>query len=84
MNDKTLNNFKLGIFVMAGLLFLIVLLYMIGKNRNMFGFNYVIKARFENVQGLKTELNPVSRSLFRGTTGLAGRMNVLLKGYGFI
>jgi hypothetical protein len=38
----------------------------------------------QDVQGLKTELNPVSRSLFRGTTGLAGRMNVLLKGYGFI
>ena len=30
---------------------------MIGKNRNMFGFNYVIKARFENVQGLKTGNN---------------------------
>ena len=38
----------------------------------------------QDVQGLKTELNPVSRALFRGTTGLAGRMNVLLKGYGFI
>lgn len=38
----------------------------------------------QDVQGLKTELNPVSRTLFRGTTGLAGRMNVLLKGYGFI
>lgn len=38
----------------------------------------------QDVQGLKTELNPVSRQLFRGTTGLAGRMNVLLKGYGFI
>ena len=38
----------------------------------------------QDVQGLKTELNPVSRALFRGTTGLAGRMNVFLKGYGFI
>jgi hypothetical protein len=38
----------------------------------------------QDVQGLKTELNPVSRTLFRSTTGLANRMNVLLKGYGFI
>ena len=38
----------------------------------------------QDVQGLKTDLNPISRELFRGTTGLAGRMNVLLKGYGFI
>ena len=30
------------------------------------------------------ELNPISKALFRGTTGLAGRMNVFLKGYGFI
>jgi len=38
----------------------------------------------QDVQGLKTDLNPVSRTLFRGTTGLANRMNVLLKGYGLI
>ena len=38
----------------------------------------------QDVEGLKTELNPISRTLFRGTTGLANRMNVLLKGYGFI
>lgn len=38
----------------------------------------------QDVEGLKTELNPISRTLFRGATGLAGRMNVLLKGYGFI
>jgi len=38
----------------------------------------------QDVQGLKTELNPISKALFRGTTGLAGRMNVFLKGYGFI
>lgn len=57
MKETTLNNFKLGIFVLAGLSFLIALLYMIGKNRNLFGFNYVIKARFENVQGLKVGNN---------------------------
>jgi len=52
MEKKVINNIKLGIFVLGGLLFLIILLYMIGKNRSMFGNTYVLKARFENVQGL--------------------------------
>ena len=37
---------------MGGLLFLVLLLYMIGANRNLFGATFVLKARFENVQGL--------------------------------
>lgn len=38
--------------MLGGLLFLVLLLYMIGKNRNLFGSTYVLKARFEHVQGL--------------------------------
>lgn len=52
MQTKTLNNAKLGLFVLLGLLFLVVLLYLIGKNQNLFGDTYELKARFENVQGL--------------------------------
>ncbi|HSN59448.1 MAG TPA: MlaD family protein [Ferruginibacter sp.] len=52
MKNRRINNVKLGAFVMAGLVFLILLLYLIGKNSNMFGNTYVLKARFENVQGL--------------------------------
>jgi phospholipid/cholesterol/gamma-HCH transport system substrate-binding protein len=52
-----INNIKLGIFVLAGLLFLVLLLYMIGKNRNLFGATYELKARFDNVQGLVTGSN---------------------------
>ncbi|MDP1812154.1 MAG: MlaD family protein [Sediminibacterium sp.] len=52
MEKKTIDNIKLGIFVSAGLLFLVVLLYMIGKNMSLFGDTYVLKARFENAQGL--------------------------------
>lgn len=51
------NNLKLGIFVMAGLVFLILLLYMIGKKRYLFGSHYLLKAKFENVQGLKSGHN---------------------------
>lgn len=52
MRPQTLNNAKLGLFILSGLLFLVVLLYLIGKNQNLFGDTYELKARFENVQGL--------------------------------
>jgi phospholipid/cholesterol/gamma-HCH transport system substrate-binding protein len=52
MANRSINNAKLGTIVLAGLLFLVLLLYMIGKNRNLFGDTYVLKARFENIQGL--------------------------------
>ena len=52
MANKTINNFRLGLFVVAGLLFLIVSLYMIGKDQNLFGRNIELKARFSNAQGL--------------------------------
>lgn len=49
---KSFSNLKLGAFVLAGLTFLIVLLYMIGKNKNLFGSTFILKAHFGNVQGL--------------------------------
>ena len=52
MAKRSINSLKLGAFVLAGLLFLVLLLYMIGKNRNLFGSTYVLKARFQNAQGL--------------------------------
>lgn len=52
MPKQIINSVKLGLFVLAGLVFLVVLLYMIGRNRNLFGNTYMLKTRFENVQGL--------------------------------
>lgn len=52
MAKKIINSVKLGAFVLAGLIFLVVMLYMIGKNQNLFGDTYKLKARFENIQGL--------------------------------
>jgi phospholipid/cholesterol/gamma-HCH transport system substrate-binding protein len=52
MTKRVINNVKLGLFVLGGLLFLVILLYMIGKNRSLFGDTYILKARFENAQGL--------------------------------
>lgn len=49
---KTRDYIKLGVFVITGLTFLILLLYMIGKNRNLFDKTITINTRFENVHGL--------------------------------
>ncbi len=52
MKQRKINNAKLGVFVLASLLFLVLLLYMIGKNKHLFGDTYTLKANFENIQGL--------------------------------
>lgn len=52
MKKNSFNNVKLGGFVLAGLVFLVLLLYMIGRNQHLFGDTYVLKARFGNIQGL--------------------------------
>jgi len=67
MAKRTINNVKLGAFVLSGLFCLILILYLIGKNRNMFGSNYILKARFENVQGLKAGNNVRYAGIDAGT-----------------
>lgn len=52
MKHKTIDNTKLGIFVIAGILFLVFTLYMIGKNRNLFGRTFILHAAVTNVSGL--------------------------------
>jgi phospholipid/cholesterol/gamma-HCH transport system substrate-binding protein len=52
MAHKTIDNVKLGIFVLAGLVMLIFALYMVGKDTNLFSKNYALKVRFDNVSGL--------------------------------
>ncbi len=52
MENRIKENIKLGIFVLAGLLALIVALYLIGKDINLFSKSYTLKVRFDNVSGL--------------------------------
>jgi phospholipid/cholesterol/gamma-HCH transport system substrate-binding protein len=74
MAKKIINRVKLGAFVLSGLLFLILLLYMIGKNRHLFGPSFIVKAQFENVQGLV----PGNNVLFSGIeVGTVKRINIL-------
>jgi len=52
MKKKDIQNAKVGAIVLGGLLFLIVTLYMIGKNRSLLGKTFIIKAVVHNVNGL--------------------------------
>ena len=52
MKNKKVDSVKLGVFVLAGLLFLVILLYLIGRNHNLFGKTYMLKVKFSNIQGL--------------------------------
>ncbi len=67
MAKRVINNIKLGAFVLGGLFFLVLLLYMIGKNRDMFGKTYILKARFENIQGLVSGNNIRFSGIHAGT-----------------
>jgi phospholipid/cholesterol/gamma-HCH transport system substrate-binding protein len=67
MAKRLFNNVKLGTFVLGGLLFLVLLLYMIGRNSNLFGSTYVLKARFENIQGLVAGNNVRFSGIHAGT-----------------
>ncbi len=64
---QTISNIKLGVFVVAGFAFLVLLLFMLGKNQNLFGNTYVLKASFENIQGLVTGNNVRYSGIHVGT-----------------
>lgn len=67
MAKRLMNSVKLGLFVLGGLLFLVLILYMIGKNQDLFGDTYKLKARFENIQGLVAGNNVRYSGIHAGT-----------------
>lgn len=55
---KNLNYiWKLGMFVIIGLVLFVFTVYYIGENQNLFGETFHLKANFKNVGGLKTGNN---------------------------
>lgn len=52
MKNTKINNAKLGLFVLAGAIFMVVTLYVIGSNRNILGSTFTIHAVVANVNGL--------------------------------
>lgn len=67
MANQEKNNIKLGVFVLTGLLVLILSFYMIGKNHNLFGSNFVIKSNFTNLNGLVEGNNVLFSGIQAGT-----------------
>ena len=67
MVNRGINNVKLGAFVLGGLIVLVLLLYMIGRNRNLFEPTYVLKASFKNVEGLVSGNNVRYAGIQAGT-----------------
>jgi phospholipid/cholesterol/gamma-HCH transport system substrate-binding protein len=61
------NNLKLGIFVLSALILTIIGLYLIGKNKSLFGANFELKARFSNLNGLTSGNNVLYSGLQAGT-----------------
>lgn len=52
MAKRTLDNIKLGFFVLVGLVLLIFFFYMLSKNQSFFASRFEVKAHFQNVSGL--------------------------------
>ncbi|MEJ5995280.1 MlaD family protein [Pedobacter sp. Du54] len=67
MENPIQNNLKLGIFVSLGLIILIFSLYMIGKNKSLFGANFELRSRFANVNGLRKGNNVLYSGIQAGT-----------------
>lgn len=57
MKSKGSNTWKLGIFIVSGLVLLVMGLFFIGKQKNLFVSVFQLKAIFNNVSGLKSGNN---------------------------
>ncbi len=57
MAKTTLENLRLGIFVVIGTVLLLLAAYLIGNRQNMFGSTFDITATFKNASGLQNGNN---------------------------
>src|SRR5262245_31239776 len=71
----TINYVKLGVFVTAGVLILVVSLYFIGSKRNLFGNTFSLYVNFKDVNGLRKGNNVRYAGIDVGTIGKIEIMN---------
>lgn len=57
MRNRNSQNFKLGLFVLAGITIFVLAVYFIGNRQNLFGESTRIHSVFKNVSGLQTGNN---------------------------
>jgi len=75
MKTQSVNNLKVGAFVTAGLVALMVALYMIGSNRSVFGSNFELKVHFKQLSGLTEGSNVLFSGLQAGTVKNVNMIN---------
>jgi phospholipid/cholesterol/gamma-HCH transport system substrate-binding protein len=52
MANQQQNTLKLGAFIILGLLVFLFFIIMVSKNKNLFGSDFLLRARFQNLNGL--------------------------------
>ena len=57
MANELNRNLRLGVFVLAGTIFLIIMLYFIGAKKSLFSDTFRVTADFYNVNGLMSGNN---------------------------
>lgn len=67
MDKLAKNNVKLGAFVLAGLIALLLTFYGIGKNKSIFNANFILKVRLSNSNGLLSGNNVLYSGIQAGT-----------------
>src|ERR1700712_5479937 len=53
MDISVSQKIRTGAFVLGSLLLLLILIFVIGKQKNMFGGTFSVHAHFKNISGLK-------------------------------
>ncbi|NHF59602.1 MCE family protein [Flavobacteriaceae bacterium TP-CH-4] len=75
MAKTTLENLKLGIFVVLGTVLLLVASYLIGNRQNMFGRTFPVTAVFKNANGLQNGNNVRFSGISVGTVNKIEMVN---------
>jgi phospholipid/cholesterol/gamma-HCH transport system substrate-binding protein len=57
MNKESGSRWKLGMFVMIGLALLATTIYLVGKQKNLFGSTFYLRSEFKTISGLKVGNN---------------------------
>ena len=57
MNKESGTQWKLGMFVILGIILFVIAIYFIGKSKNIFGSTFMLHSQFKNVGGLKVGNN---------------------------
>lgn len=67
MDKKSGASWKLGIFVLIGLVAFTLAIYFVGKQKNMFGSTFRLNSNFKNVSGLEVGNNVLFSGINIGT-----------------